>query len=162
MHRLRCPRGRLCLEEDDPVLLPEPGALLLDLAARTPAKAVRVAAERIEPELLLVRGRTCRHEELEIVERRRAKPRLARSWRGTRDEDRLARAIPAGCRETLAGGLPELRHCGRLADQHPRCRAHGLPGERSAAAAGRNDVDAEVAQRMEVASAVRDPDDSAE
>ena len=80
------PRGGLGLEEDHAVLDPEPRPPLLDLAARAPAEALRVAPHRIDAELLLVRGGAGGHEELEVVERRRAQRRVARrrAARGSR------------------------------------------------------------------------------
>src|SRR5947207_12477577 len=50
----RRPGGGLGLEEDRPVLLPEPGAPVLDLHARPPAEALRVTIERVDPDLLEV------------------------------------------------------------------------------------------------------------
>src|SRR5207245_7312662 len=63
------PRRRLRLEEDDAVLLPEPGAALLDLRPRAPAKAVRVALQGVDPDLLAVRGGAGGDEQLVVVER---------------------------------------------------------------------------------------------
>src|SRR5262249_50383493 len=133
LHRLGRPGGRLGLEEDHAVLDPQPRALVLDLAPRAPAKALGVARERIEPELLLVRGGACGHQEVEILERGRTEPGLPGvGWRAD-DEDRLPRAILARSRETFVGGVPQLGHCERLADHHPRRRTRGLACERAAA-----------------------------
>src|SRR3954454_16013608 len=64
--RLRRPRRRLGLEPDDAALEPHPRAAVLDLGARAPAKAVGVALERVDAELLGMRGGADRNEELEI------------------------------------------------------------------------------------------------
>src|SRR5205085_6767801 len=67
LHRPRRPGRRLRLEEDHAVLLPEPRAPLVDLRPRAPAEALGVAAQRVDPDLLLVRGRTGRQEEVEVA-----------------------------------------------------------------------------------------------
>ena len=110
LHGRRRPGRRLGLEQDHAVLHPEPRSPLLDLAARAPAEAVGVAAHRVDPELLLVRRRARGHEELEVVERRRAQPGLARRRGLADDEDRLAGTVlaRAGAAASCAA-VPELR-----------------------------------------------------
>src|SRR5439155_2676023 len=56
LHRRRRPRRRLGLEADHAVLQPDPRARLLDLRPRPPTEALRVAPQRIDPDLLVVRG----------------------------------------------------------------------------------------------------------
>ena len=153
LHRLRRPGGGLGLEQDHAVLDPEPGALVLDLAAGSPAEPLCVPRQRIEPELLLVRSRTRRQQEVQIVERRRSKPRLTGvRWRAD-DEDRLRRAILARPRELLVGGVPQLaspRAPRRSASAAPRaCR---LARERAAACSGGHDIDAEMTQGAQLPS----------
>src|SRR6185436_16058960 len=148
LHRRGRPRRRLGLEEDDTVLLPEPRSLLLDLAARTPAEAVGVPAQRVEPELLLVRRSARRHQELQVVEGRGSEPCAARRGRLADHEDGLTRSVLAWPRQPLADGVPQVGHRAGLSDQHPRRCSCGLACEGCTAVPGRDDVDPEVAQRI--------------
>ena len=78
LHRVGRPRRRLGLEEDDAVLDPQPRALVLDLAARTPAEPVGVALHRVDADLLLVRGRAGGHEDVEVAQERGPQAGVAR------------------------------------------------------------------------------------
>src|SRR5581483_9545065 len=78
LHGRRRPRGRLRLEGDRAVLDPDPRAALLDLRARAPAEALRIALERVDADLLAMRGRARRNEQLEVAQRRRTKTGVPR------------------------------------------------------------------------------------
>src|SRR5204862_5976537 len=56
LHGRRRPSRRLGLEADRTVLHPEPRSSLVDLRARAPAKPFRIACQRIDADLFLVRG----------------------------------------------------------------------------------------------------------
>src|SRR5207244_8744659 len=71
LHGARRPRRGLGLEEDRAVLLPEPGAALVDLDTRAPAEALRIPLEGVDSDLLPVRRRAGRQQEVEVVELRR-------------------------------------------------------------------------------------------
>jgi len=66
LHRLRGPRGRLGLEADHAVLDPRPRAGLLDLRPGPPAKAVGIAAQRVDRELLEMGTRARGDEQVEV------------------------------------------------------------------------------------------------
>jgi hypothetical protein len=159
LHRRGRPRGSLRLEQDRPVLEPEPGAPLLDLAARAPAEAFAVAAQGIDADLLLVRRRARGHEQLEVVEGGRAEAGVPGRGSIPDDEHRLSRTVLARPRQPRANGAPEVRHGVRLADQHPRGRARDLAGKRAAPRARRHRVDTHVAEGLEPA-ARRDRDEA--
>ena len=72
LDRLRRPGRRLGLEQDRPVLDPEPRPTLADLGLCPPPEAVRVPVERIDPDLLLVGGGAGGDEQREVGERRLA------------------------------------------------------------------------------------------
>src|SRR5215831_16094553 len=98
LDRGRRPRGRLRLEPDHTVLLPDPRATVLDLGPRSPAEALWVATHGIDAELLGVRGRAGGQEELEVAERGGSQTREARlGWRSD-DENRLLRTVLAWSR----------------------------------------------------------------
>ncbi len=75
---------------------------------------------RIDSELLLVRRRARRHEQLEVVERGRAEPGAARGRRLSDHEHGLAGTILARAAAGASGLVPELGYRARLADQHAR------------------------------------------
>ena len=91
----RRPRRRLRLEEDRPVLDPDPRAALLDLLQRAPAEALGVGRHRIEAELAFVGRSAGRKEQLEVGARRLADPRRARLGRVRDREDRLTWTVLA-------------------------------------------------------------------
>ena len=105
------------------VLAPEPRPALVDLAPRPPAEALRVALERIDPDLLLVRRRAGRQQQLEVVDVAARRPVLARLRRLLDHVHRLARTVVARRRHPLAHRVPELGHRALLADDHPRVAA---------------------------------------
>ena len=102
------------------VLPPDPRSAVVDLRLRPPAKAVRIGAERIAAELLLVRGRAGRHEQLEVVRRRLAQAGAARLRRFVDHEDGLAGTILTWRAVVRRNRLPELGHRFFAADDHPR------------------------------------------
>jgi DeoD family purine-nucleoside phosphorylase len=161
LHRRGRPRGCLGLEEDRPVLDPEPGAVLLDLASSPPFEALGVALQRIQAELLLVRRSAGGHEHVEVGERRRAKAGVPGGRRLPDDEHRLPRAVLAWAGEQGFGRVPEVGHGSGLADQHARRGLSDLAGEHTAALAGGDDVDPEMAQRVQLA-VVRSADEATE
>ena len=99
---------------------PDPRPALLDLRARAPAKAVRVAHQRIDPELGLVCRRAGRDEQVEIRRARGAKPALSRLGDGRDGVDRLAGPVLSRPRQPARDRVPQLGHGALLADQHPR------------------------------------------
>ena len=117
----RRPGRRLRLEQDRPVLEPDPRAALADLRLRAPAEAVGVALERVEPDLLLVRGRAGGDEQVEVGERRLAQAGAARLGRLRRAR---RRAGPAGPRAAAgisgAAASQSSPTALLLADHHPR------------------------------------------
>src|SRR5712692_1921416 len=116
----RRPRGGLGLEEDRPALLPEPRAALADLRLSAPAEAGGVPAKRVEPDLLLVGGRTDWDEQLQVGRSRLAQARVPRLRRQLEYEDGLPRAIGARARHALARAIPELADGPVLAEHHAR------------------------------------------
>src|SRR5712691_12694367 len=110
LHGRRRPRRRLGLEEDPAALDPDPGATLLDLRARPPAEPVRVARHRVDADLLLVRGRAGRQQQLEVLLGRRAEPGFAGRWRLGERVHRLAGAVVAWRRHPFREIAPELVH----------------------------------------------------
>ena len=58
LHRRGRPGRRLGLEEDDPVLGPEPRAPFLDLGAGAPPEAFGITTKRVDPDLQLAQPRT--------------------------------------------------------------------------------------------------------
>jgi hypothetical protein len=103
-----------------------------------------------------VGARACGHEHVEVGAIRLAQPGAPRLGRLADDVDRLAEAILARAAELAPARLPELRYRLLLADQHPRGSTTRLVRERLAAAAGGDDVRAEVAQRAQRAVVVLD------
>src|SRR5262249_38724071 len=156
LHRPRRPRGGLGLEPDDAALEPDPRAAVLDLGARAPAEAVAIALERVDAELLRVRGGAHRDEELEVEERRRAQPGLARLRPLAERVDGLARTVLARLGHAVVGRIPELADRPLVADDHPRARRRGRVGEDAAVLAGRYEVRSDVAERIERAVAPLD------
>src|SRR5581483_10273254 len=150
LHRARRPRRRLRLEEDDAVLVePDPRPALLDLRARTPAEALRIAAERVDPDLLLVRGRARGDEPLVVRKRRRTQSGLARLRRVAQLVHGLTRPVVARRRQPPLDRLPQRADRALLADDHPRLSAHDRIGEAERLQAARDDVRADVAERLE-------------
>src|SRR6266545_260977 len=148
----RCPRRGFGLEENRPALGPEPRAAFLDLRERPAAKAVWIALERVDTELFLVCGSAGRKEQIEIVDRRRPQA-VGLPVRGLSEHiDRLVGSILARLRHERARGCPELPDGLLVTDQHPRPARGGLAGKRIAAAAGRDDIGAEVAEGGEPVS----------
>src|SRR6266545_4883276 len=131
---------------------PEPRAAFLDLRERPAAKAVWIALERVDTELFLVCGSAGRKEQIEIVDRRRPQA-VGLPVRGLSEHiDRLVGSILARLRHERARGCPELPDGLLVTDQHPRPARGGLAGKRIAAAAGRDDIGAEVAEGGEPVS----------
>ena len=114
LDRGRRPGGGLCLEEDHAVLEPEPRAAVDDLGLRPPAEPVRIAEQRVDAELVLVRGGADRDEQLEIVEGRGAG---ARSRPAAADRRSHTRAAPGGRRGDRPSALPP-----RARARRPRAR----------------------------------------
>src|SRR5205807_9461747 len=77
LHGLRRPCGGLGLEQDRLSVEPDPRPPLADLRLRPPAESLPVAAERIDADLLEVRLRAGRDEQVEIARGRVAQPGLA-------------------------------------------------------------------------------------
>src|SRR2546422_230103 len=129
------PGGCLCLEEDRAALDPQPRATLLDLRPRTPAEAVRVAGHRIDPDLLLVRGRAGGQQQLEVLLRRRTQAGVP--WRRRLGDrvDGLSGAVVARARHVTLQLCPELVDGALLADDHSGPSAGGGLGEAAPAGA---------------------------
>ena len=108
LDRARRPRGRLGLEQDRAVLEPEPGPRLLDLRLRPPAERVGVACERVDAELQLVGRGAGDDEPVEVGERRRAQPGVAR-----RRAARPARTPAGPGRSSRGGGNGRRAACHR-------------------------------------------------
>jgi len=102
-----------------------------------------------------MRCRAGGHEQVEIGQRRRPQRRLAGLGRRFDRVDRLARAVLARRRQPAAGRLPQVGDRALLADQHARVPAPDRRREASAAAAGRDDVRAEVAERLQPPAALQ-------
>src|SRR5262245_1450448 len=149
LDRARRPGRRLGLEEDRAVLGPEPGAALLDLRRGPPPEAGWIPSQRIDAELLLVRQSACRDEQVEIRERRRPQSARPRFRRLVEDVDGLPGPVLARPRHREPGGTPELADRFLLADDHARHAGGRVGGERVAPSAGRDDICAEVAGRVE-------------
>src|SRR5262249_7016451 len=130
---------------------PDPRPALLDLRARPPAEPLRVAPQRVDPELLVVRARARGHEHVQVVERRRAEPRPRRGGRLVELVDRLVRTGLARARHLPPRALPQLGDGALLADDHSGAPARGRVRERVAPAARRDDVRADVTERGEAA-----------
>src|SRR5262249_36857957 len=143
----RSPGGGLCLEADLVALDPEPRTPFLDLDLCPPPEALRVPAEWVDAELLEVRGRTGRHENVEIRERRGAERRVP--WhRGLGDGvHRLPWPVLTHLRQAAAHRLPELGDRVLLADQHSRARPRRSRRECAASVPRRNDVRPDVTER---------------
>src|SRR5207247_3074698 len=133
LNRARRPRGGLGLEQDRPVLDPEPRAPLADLGKRSAAEPVGVALEWIDAELLLVRGRARREQEVEVAGCRFTEAGSLDLGRFVHHVHGLAPAILARLGHDTSRLLPELAHCAILADDHPR-RPYPGPARESAAA----------------------------
>ena len=99
------------------------------------------------------------HEQVEIEQARRAKPRLAGLRRLPQRVDGLAGTILARPRQPPPCRFPQVAHRPLLADHHPGAAPRHRPGERRTATARGDDVGAHVAERID--SPVP-PDDSGE
>src|SRR5262245_33225338 len=162
LHRRRRPRRRLCLEEDHPLVEPEPGAPLLDLLAGAPPEALGIAPERIDSYLFSMRLGTRGHEQVEVEQTRRAQPRLARlRWLAER-VDRLTGTVVTWPGKPPLPRLPQLPHRPLLADHHPSTAPRGRLRERRAPLARGDDVGAHVAQRFESPVSLGDRGEAAE
>ena len=89
------------------------------------------------------------YEQVEVGQVRRAQARLARLRRVAQRVDRLPGTIVARPRHPEPRGVPQLADRAFLADHHPRTGAGRRVGEIRAAAAGGNDVGADVAQGLQ-------------
>jgi purine-nucleoside phosphorylase len=145
----------LGLEEDRAVIHPQPGAPFTDLRTRAPAKAVRVVEERVDPDLVLVRRGARREEKVEIGERGLAQTGVAGLRRLVEHVDGLSWTVDARRAEPPSGTLPELADGPLFADDHASTAGSSRPGERRTAGAGRHDVRADVAQRLELVTGFR-------
>src|SRR5262245_41477999 len=127
------PGRGLRLEQDRSVLGPDPGSTLRDLRPGAPAEALGIAPEGIETDLFLVRTRTCRHEQAQIVNGGVPQAGAARLRRDVERVDGLSRPILSRRGHAGLRGLPELADRAFLADHHPRPATGGGGGERVAA-----------------------------
>ena len=102
-----------------------------------------------------------RHEQLEVVLRRRPQPGLARARAAPRARRRAGPAGPRAGPEAGAGRAPEVADRVLLADHEPRPPRAVDAGERAAAAPRRNEVRADVAERAQPA-VLGEPGEAAE
>ena len=153
------PRRGLRLEPDRTILAPHPGSPLLDLRARPPAEAVRVACHRIDADLLRVRGRAGGEQQLEVAlgsgARKPVSPGLGR-LRGSR-----TRACP-GRSSRGAGINPAITAQSSSTARSSPMIMRAAPARRNvretaALAPGGDDVRADVAQRRQRAVGPRTP-----
>src|SRR5580765_6589326 len=146
LHGRRRPGGRLGLEADRAVLQPDPRAPVIDLHARSPAEALRVALERVDAELLAMRLGARRHEQLEVVGHCCPQSGLAGRRRLVEHVHRLARPVLARRPQPRARHLPEVAYRALLADHEPGPRGSVELSEHTAADARRDEVGADVAE----------------
>src|SRR5262249_36703184 len=146
---LRRPGGSFGLEEDRPVLHPEPRPALADLGLRSPAEPVRVTLEGVEPDLLLVRCCAGGNEQREVGERRLPRAGAARLGRQIEHVDRLAGPVLTRRLHSRLRRSPEISNRVLFADHHPRPAGLRRPRERVAALPRGNHVRTQMTQRRQ-------------
>src|SRR3954468_18627602 len=161
LHGRGRPRRRLRLEQDPPLVDPEPRAAVLDLHPRPPAEALRVARERVDPELFAVGLCAGGDEQLEVFLGGGAQSRLAGLGRLLEHVDRLAGPVLARRSQPVPRLGPEVADRVLLADHEPG-PSRAVDARKDTAAAPRgHEVRADVAERAQ-APVLREPGEAAE